>query len=155
MIIHNSTDITVPVDLTESVAEYPTDELVFQLKYCPRGSRRYISGTYYRRARGFESGRLIRIRINRNNRYPLKIQFKTSQYERKKNLKGEELVYQKLLTVEINNAEDLITAIFLHEFSHYLDHIQGLNGKYKQTKADKFAISGLQILGIISGNNHA
>lgn len=155
MIIYNSTDYHLPAALEESVSEFPIEDLVVQLRHCPRGSRRYISGTYYRKTRGFENGGLIRIRINRHNRYPLKIQFKTSQYERKKNLRGEEVVYQKLLTVEIHNAQDLITAIFLHEFSHYLDHIQGLNGKYKQTKADKFAISKMEKLGIINGTDHA
>jgi len=149
MIVKNSTRYHISTALNEAVSAYPVDGLVVELKYCPRGSRRYVSGTYYRRANGFEDGRLIRIRINRHNVYPLSTHFKTSSYCKKRNARGEEMTYQKLRTVAFHSPEDLIVAIFLHEFSHYLDHVQGLNGRYKQTKADKFAISILERLGII------
>lgn len=150
MIIKNATKYHISTALKEAVCDYPIDGLVVEMKYCPKGSRRYISGTYYRRANGFEDGGLIRIRINRHNKYPLGVSFKTSSYYKQRNARGEEMTYQKLRTVEFRAPEDLILAIFLHEFSHYLDHVQGLNGKYKQTKADKFAISILERLGIIA-----
>ena len=135
--------------LKEAVLDYPTDGLVVDLKYCPKGSRRYISGTYYRRAKNFEDGKYIRLRINRNNKYPLEVHFKTSQYYEKRNSRGELVKYQSLKTVRFDNPEDLILAVFLHEFSHYLDHVEGLNGNYKQTKADKFALNIMEKLGII------
>ncbi|MGC8863892.1 MAG: hypothetical protein ACP5R5_14135 [Armatimonadota bacterium] len=51
--------------------------------------------------------------------------------------------------MRFDTPEDLILAIFLHEFSHYLDHIEGRNGRFKQTKADKFALAALRKLGIL------
>lgn len=156
MIIRNSTHYHVGTALKEAVSDYAVDGLVVELKYCPKGSRRYISGTYYRRARNFEEGKLIRLRINRNNSYPLRVQFKTSSYDRQQDAQGREIVYQRMRTVEFHSAEDMILAIFLHEFSHYLDHVQGLNGRYKETKADKFATSILAKLGIIdAGDSNA
>ena len=151
MIINNSTAFEVTNALREAFSEYPTEGLVVAVKYCPNGSRRFISGTYYRRAKGFEDGGLIRIRINRHNKYPLKVQFKTSSYYTKRNAWGKEITYQQLMTVEFKTPGDLILGIFAHEFSHYLDHIWGLNGRYKQTKADKFAIAILEKLKIVEG----
>lgn len=133
----------------EAVTGYPTDGLTIELKYSPRGSQRYISGTYYRKTRNYENGKLIRLRINRNNKYPIEVRFKTSEYIRKTNALGQETVYQKLKPVKFHSPEDLLLAIFLHEFSHYIDHIEGRNGRYKETKADKFAVSVLQKLGVI------
>ncbi|MCE5198383.1 MAG: hypothetical protein ABFD54_16615 [Armatimonadota bacterium] len=149
MIIKNNTRFSMSTALKEAVADYPTDGLIIELKYSPMGSRRYISGTYYRRATNFENGKLIRLRINRANRYPIAVPFKTSDYE-KKNVKGQISVYQKMRVEKFQTPEDLILAIFLHEFSHYLDHIEGLNGRYKQTKADKFAVSMLEKLEVIA-----
>lgn len=149
MIIKNSTKFSMSTALQESVVEYPTDGLVVELKYNPRDSLRYISGTYYRRTRGFDNGKLIRLRINRANKYPITVNFKTSEYYKKRNARGEEVTYQKVRAVNFQTPEDLILGIFLHEFSHYLDHVQGLNGRYKQTKADKFAVSILEKLEII------
>lgn len=149
MIIKNSTSISISTALREAVIDYPTDGLVVEIKYCPKGSTRYISGTYYRKTPTRDQGKLIRLRINRYNRYPIKVQFKTSEYTRKTDRRGNELVYQKLRTEKFNCAEDLILAIFLHEFSHYLDHIEGRNGRYKQTKADKFAVDILKKLEVI------
>lgn len=148
MIIKNSTGFSISTALRESVAGYATDGLTVELRYCPRGSRRYISGTYYRRARSYEDGRLIRLRINRHNRYPIEVQFKTSEYF-KKDVKGQVVTYQRLRSVKFHTPEDLILAIFLHEFSHYLDHFEGRNGRYKQTKADKFAVAVLEELAVI------
>ncbi len=149
MKISNSTKYGMTAALCEAVGEYPTDGLVVELKYCPRSSKRYISGTYYRRTTGYEEGKLIRLRVNRENRYPLDVKFKTSEYYTQRDRFGRELVCQKTRTVRFERAEDLILGIFLHEFSHYLDHIEGRNGRYKQTKADKFAVSVLEKLEVI------
>lgn len=149
MVIKNSTHYSVNTALIESVASFPTEELVVEVKYCPQGSRRYISGTYYRWMRNREEGKLIRLRINKNNRYPIEVPFKTSEYTRKINGRGETLIYQKTRREKFHTPEDLILGIFLHEFSHYLDHIEGRNGRYKQTKADKFAVDILEELEII------
>ncbi len=149
MTIRNSTRYSISAALQEAVSEYETTGLTVELKYCPKGSGRYISGTYYRVARGHENGRLIRIRINRHNHYPIDVQFKTSEYERRRNAKGQEMVYQRLRSLSFRSPEDLILAIFLHEFSHYLDHMEGRNGRYKQTKADKFAMDVLGKLGVL------
>src|SRR5690242_15544041 len=116
MEIRNVTSFQMSTALKEAVIDYPTDGLVVELKYCPKGSRRYISGTYYRRAKNFENGKYIRLRINRNNQYPLEVHFKTSQYYEKRNSRGELVKYQTLKTVRFDNPEDLILAVFLHEF---------------------------------------
>ncbi len=149
MIVRNSTKYCVAATLKRAVCEYPVDDLVVELKYSPKGSGRYISGTYYRLTKGYENGKLIRLRINRFNRYPLDVSFKTSEYYTRRDARGQETKYQKLKKVRFDSAEDLILAIFLHEFSHYLDHIEGRNGRYKQTKADKFALAKLESLQVI------
>lgn len=149
MIIRNSTKYSVAATLKNAVSSYPVDGLIVELKYSPRGSGRYISGTYYRLTKGFDHGKLIRLRINRDNRYPLDVSFKTSEYYTKTDIRGRETKYQRLRKVRFECAEDLILAIFLHEFSHYLDHIEGRNGRYKQTKADKFALSTLERMQVI------
>ena len=149
MNIKNSTSFSISTALREAVLDHPTDGLTVEIRYCPRGSRRYISGTYYRTARSHQDGKLIRLRINRSNRYPVQVQFKTSEYYKRRNARGEELVYQRLRKIRFHTPEDLILAIFLHEFSHYLDDLEGRNGRYKQTKADKFALEVLQKLDVI------
>ena len=95
------------------------------------------------------NGKLIRLRINRHNHYPVPVHFKTSEYYEKADASGRVSVYQRLKVVSFHTPEDLILAIFLHEFSHYLDHLEGRNGRYKQTKADKFALQILQRLDVI------
>ena len=149
MIIKNTTTFSISTALKEAVIDYPADGLTVEIKYCPRGSRRYISGTYYRRTTNFENGKLIRLRISRTNRYPVEVHFKTSNYYEKKNSRGQVIVYQTLRKVKFHTPEDLILGIFLHEFSHYLDHIEDRNGRYKQTKADKFAVGILEKLEVI------
>ncbi len=149
MRIRNSTKYSMRTALGEAVAQFPTEDLTVELKYCRAGTKRYISGTYYRKTRGYDDGKLIRLRVNRTNKYPLEIPFKTSEYYTKRDRFGKEVVYQKFRKVKFHSAEDLILAIFLHEFSHYLDHIEGRNGRYKQTKADKFALSILELLQVI------
>ena len=149
MVIKNKTKYNISTALKEAVADYQVDGLTVELKYCPEGSRRFISGTYYRRTYRYEDGKLIRLRINRYNKYPIEVRFRTSEYSEGRDSNGGVVTYQKLIPVKFQRAEDLILAIFLHEFSHYLDHVDGLNGRYKQTKADKFAVNLLEKLGII------
>lgn len=149
MEFHNLTNYPVEGLLRRAVADLPVDGLRIEIKFCPAGSGRSISGTYYRQARGYPNGKLIRLRINRRNCYPVRIFFKTSEYFTKKDRYGREVICQKLRARSFKTPEHLILAIFLHEFSHYLDHLEGRNGRYKQTKADKFAYDRLIRLGIL------
>lgn len=149
MRIRNLTAYRVEETIEAAAADHPCDGLVVEIKYCPAGSTRSISGTYYRWSTSALEGRFIRLRINRTNRYPVSVPFKTSEYFKKVDSRGRELTYQRLRSEKFKCAEHLIVAIFLHEFSHFLDHVEGRNGRYKQTKADRFAIEGLKRLGII------
>ena len=56
MNIENTTQYDVDGMLREAVGEYPTKGITVQLKYCPKGSRRYISGKYYLANSGIEEG---------------------------------------------------------------------------------------------------
>lgn len=149
MIVRNFTDYDVARLFEQSVAGFDTEGLIVEVKYCPRHSQRLASGTYYRRTAGSPNGRLIRLRINRYNTYPVRVYFKTSEYYRRKDSQGREIVYQKLIACNLASPQHLLLATFLHEFSHYLDHMEGRNGRYKQTKADKFALQKLRELGIV------
>ncbi len=149
MNIRNFTNYHVETLIQMAVQEFPIDGLSVEIRYCPRNSRRFASGTYYRHTNARPDGRLIRIRINRSNVYPLYVCFRTSEYYKKRNSYGQEIAYQRLVTVSFSSPEHLILAIFLHEFSHYLDHLSGRNGRYKQTKADKFALQKLKELSIV------
>lgn len=149
MIIRNNTHYDLELQIKNAVKNFPVDGLEVEIKYCPKNSRRYISGSYYRRCKNYEHGKFIRLRINKHNKYPIEVGFKTSEYTKKVDRKGRVTIYQNVKKTTFANAEDLTLAIFLHEFSHYLDHVQGLNGNYKQTKADKFATSMLENMGVI------
>jgi len=151
MEILNRTAIPIEPKLFQAAAGYPADGLVVEVKYCPKGASWPASGTYYRRTPSRPDGRLIRLRINRRNRYPVKMLFKLSSYFRRRNARGEETVYQRMKRVDLPTPEDLLTALFLHEFSHYLDHIAGRNGRYKQTKADTFTLQRMKELGMRVG----
>lgn len=152
MEIRNLTEYQIETLLEESVKDHEHKGLRVEIKYCPMDSKRSISGTYYRFCSSAPDGLLIRLRINRQNRYPITIPFKTSSYYKKSDFRGREITYQKMRSEKFTCAEHLLVAVFLHEFSHYLDHIEGKNGRYKQTKADKFAVDGLIRLGIISNS---
>lgn len=149
MQIRNLTNYDLDGLLTAAVEGIDHNRLTVEVKYCPTGSRRSVSGTYYRWMPERPEGLLIRLRINRTNRYPITVPFKTSSYYKKTDWKGREVTYQRLRNAEFHSAEHLLVGIFLHEFSHYLDHMEGRNGRYKQTKADKFAVEGLERMGII------
>ena len=149
MIIHNLTDVKIDGLFDAAVEGFDHGGLIVEVKYCPSGSKRAISGTYYRWTPSSPDGKLIRLRINKTNRYPVSVPFKTSDYYKRKDSRGREVVYQRLRTEKFTCSEHLLVAIFLHEFSHYLDHLEERNGRYKQTKADKFAVQRLIELGII------
>lgn len=149
MLIHNQTEHPVESLLESAVDGHEHKNLRVEVKYCPLDSRRSISGTYYRYCASAPNGLLIRLRINRRNKYPMTIPFKTSEYHKKTDWRGRETTYQKLRSETFTCPEHLLVAVFLHEFSHYLDHIEGKNGRYKQTKADRFAVDGLIRLGLI------
>jgi hypothetical protein len=149
MQVRNSTEFQVDKLLEAAVEGFDHEKLVVEVKYCPKGSRRCVSGTYYRSMPSSPDGLFIRLRINRRNRYPIAIPFKTSEYFKKVDSRGREITYQRLRKENFRSPEHLLTAIFLHEFSHYLDHVEGRNGKYKQTKADKFALERLSEINLI------
>jgi hypothetical protein len=149
MQVRNQTRHLIEPLLEASVSGHDHRELIVEVKYSPLGSKRSISGTYYRLAPTAPDGRLIRLRINRGNRYPITVPFKLSEYFKKSDRYGREVTYQKMRNAEFDCAEHLLVAIFLHEFSHYLDHVEGRNGRYKQTKADMFALDGLRRLSIL------
>ena len=149
MQIRNLTNYQIESLFESAVTGLDHENLTVEVKYSPSGSRRSVSGTYYRLAPSAPDGRLIRLRINRTNRYPVTIPFKTSDYFKRRDRRGREVIYQRFRSESFISPEHLLTAIFLHEFSHFLDHINDRNGRYKQTKADKFAIERLALLGII------
>jgi hypothetical protein len=149
MEIHNKTAYDLAPLFNAALEGYDHEGLLVEVKYSPAGSGRYISGTYYREAPDFPKGKLIRLRINRTNKYPLKVAFKTSDYFTRKDRKGREVIYQKMRYEEFAAAEHLALAIFLHEFSHYIDHMEGRNGRYKQTKADKFSMERMKAMGLV------
>jgi hypothetical protein len=151
VIVRNHTNHHIKSLLEQALDGFDHSELVVEIKYCPADSKRIASGTYYRWAPKAPDGRLIRLRINRANRYPVKVPFKTSDYYTKKDHRGREVIYQKFRVEEFSSAEHVLLAVFLHEYSHYLDHVEGRNGRYKQTKADRFAIDRLVSLGIVNG----
>jgi hypothetical protein len=149
MRVRNLTNCKVEALFEAAAADCNHDSLTVEVKYCPTGSKRSASGTYYRWAPSAPNGRLIRLRINRTNRYPITVSFKTSDYFKRIDSRGREITYQRLRHEKFACAEHLLVAVFLHEFSHFLDHVGGRNGRYKQTKADRFAVERLTSLGII------
>ena len=87
-----------------------------------RGAKCPYSGRFYGRKA------YIRVSINLDNRYPLDVTI-GSPFNR---------ATWKRFTM--NSVKELISFVFLHEFSHFLDHQQGLPLGCKQTKADTFAL---------------
>ena len=149
MEIRNKTRYDLQSLFHAAVDGFAHDGLTVEVKYCPAGSGRCISGTYYRATPRRPDGGLIRLRINRDNKYPLSVAFKTSDYVTRVDRKGREIIYQKMRREKFRVPEHLAVAIFLHEFSHYLDHLEGRNGRYKQTKADKFAVERMREMRLV------
>ncbi|MEM2918858.1 MAG: hypothetical protein QXY62_05115 [Candidatus Altiarchaeota archaeon] len=122
MQIINKTKFHVEQVLRSYVATYPVENLLVKISYTKKNSSVQYSGVcYYKRDK-------IRVSINPKNFYPLKIKV-GSPFDR-----------SSWKFYKMNSAEELISFIFLHEISHYLDYKNGLSTKCKQTKADKFAL---------------
>jgi len=83
------------------------------------------------------SQRLITIAINKNTTYPFTQEFAVGTKQIFHPFHGYEYINE---TVTFNNPNELIRFIFLHEFSHLLDYLRGLNMHRKQTKANRFAL---------------
>lgn len=80
------------------------------------------------------SRKLITIAINKRNTYPLTAKFAVGTEQTPY---GYKYIFE---TIALNSPKELIRFIFLHEFSHLLDYMQGLSLSYKQTKANRFAL---------------
>jgi hypothetical protein len=83
------------------------------------------------------SQRLITIAINKNITYPFTQKFAVGTKQIFHPFHGYEYIME---TVAFKNPNELIRFIFLHEFSHLLDYLRGLNMYRKQTKANRFAL---------------
>ena len=83
------------------------------------------------------SQRLITIAINKNVTYPFTQKFAVGTKQVFHPFQGYEYIME---TVTFNNPNELIRFIFLHEFSHLLDYLRGLNMHRKQTRANRFAL---------------
>ena len=83
------------------------------------------------------SQRLITIAINKNVTYPFTQKFAVGTKQVFHPFQGYEYIME---TVAFNNPNELIRFIFLHEFSHLLDYLRGLNMHRKQTRANRFAL---------------
>ena len=82
------------------------------------------------------SKKLILIAINPKNTYPFTQKFAVGTEQA-----DPSAFYYTHQTITFNNAKELIRFIFLHEFSHLLDHFQGFSLRMKQTKANRFALA--------------
>ncbi len=140
MEIDNKTQFSPEPLLEELVRGYDTSRLRVEVKHA-RGAQNW-TGTYYL---GY---RLIRVRVNPANSYPCCVRFATGEYTDRYRRGAYQYWSQRLQLVQFGSAEQLIAGGFLHEFSHYLDHQAGRNTRWKQTKADKFALGMVQEHGI-------
>jgi hypothetical protein len=71
-LVSSSGERLVPISeffLGRNKTSLQKDELLVEIKYCPARTRRIISGTYYRQTPKRPDGKLIRVRINRNNKW--------------------------------------------------------------------------------------
>ncbi|MBS7648579.1 MAG: hypothetical protein QXK89_08765 [Candidatus Bathyarchaeia archaeon] len=84
------------------------------------------------------SKKLITVGISRKITYPFsaEIPVKTN-----KTRFGYKYVTEKVV---FYSPKELIRFIFLHEFSHLIDYLRGLNLNFKQTKANRFALRYLR-----------
>jgi hypothetical protein len=98
---------------------------------------RWLNGKHPFHGRCQPSQRLITIAINKNINYPFTQKFAVGTKQIFHPFHGYEYVMK---TVTFNSPNDLIRFIFLHEFSHLLDYLRGLNMHRKQTKANRFAL---------------
>ncbi len=121
MLLDNRTHFNVEF-LHRHVSGYDTQGLRVKVAYTKRGARCPYSGRFY----GQRS--YIRVSVNPRNSYPMEI------------IVGSPFNRASWRRFAMNSAEELITFVFLHEMSHFLDHQQGLPLGCKQTKSDMFAL---------------
>ena len=98
---------------------------------------RWLNGKHPFHGKCQPSQRLITIAINKNITYPFTQKFAVGTKQVFHPFYGYEYVME---TVAFNSPNELIRFIFLHEFSHLLDYLRGLNMHRKQTKANRFAL---------------
>jgi hypothetical protein len=98
---------------------------------------RWHNGKHPFHGRCQPSQRLITIAINKNISFPFTQKFAVGTKQIFHPFHGYEYVME---TVAFNSPNELIRFIFLHEFSHLLDYLRGLNMHRKQTKANRFAL---------------
>ncbi|MBT0160508.1 hypothetical protein G4O51_11060 [Candidatus Bathyarchaeota archaeon A05DMB-2] len=98
---------------------------------------RWLNGKHPFHGRCQPSQRLITIAINKNITYPFTQKFAVGTKQIFHPFHGYEYVME---TVTFNSPNELIRFIFLHEFSHLLDYLRGLNMHRKQTRANRFAL---------------
>jgi len=98
---------------------------------------RWLNGKHPFHGRCTSSKKLITIAINKNITYPFTQKFAVGTKQIFHPFHGYEYINE---TVTFNNPNELIRFIFLHEFSHLLDYLRGLNMHRKQTKANRFAL---------------
>lgn len=121
MILENKTEHDVEF-LHGFIEGYDTSRLRTKVAYTKLGARCPYSGRFYGR-KGY-----IRVSVNPDNRYPMDV------------IVGSPFNRETWKHFSMNSAQDLISFVFLHEMSHFLDHQRGLPLGCKQTKADMFAL---------------
>lgn len=118
----NETHFKIDEKIQELVKGYKFNDLEVRIKYIRKNSKAPYSGVcYYKKDK-------IRVSINPKNKYPIKIRV------------GSPFNKSSWRYYYMNSPGELITFVFLHEISHYLDYRNGISVKCKQTKADKFAL---------------
>jgi len=98
---------------------------------------RWLNGKHPFRGKCQPSQRLITIAINKNITYPFTQKFAVGTKQIFHPFQGYEYIME---TVAFDSPNELIRFIFLHEYSHLLDYLRGLNMHRKQTKANRFAL---------------
>ena len=118
----NKTDFQVDSILNDYVKDYPVENLSVKVVHTKENARTPYSGVcYYKKDK-------IRVSINPKNKYPLQIKI------------GSPFDKASWEFYHMNSPEELVSFVFLHEISHYLDYKNGIATGCKQTKADKFAL---------------
>jgi hypothetical protein len=98
---------------------------------------RWKNGKHRFGGRCLPSKKLIEIAVNPRNIYPLTQKWAIGTERFYTPFYGYRYVYE---TVTFKNPNELARFIFLHEFSHLLDYLQGLNLHRKQTRSNRFAM---------------
>lgn len=124
MLIENRTHFDVGF-LHDFIKDCDTQKLRVKVAHTKLGARCPYSGRFYGR-KGY-----IRVSINPDNSYPVEV------------IVGSPFNKTGWKRFSMNSARELISFVFLHELSHFLDHQHGLPLGCKQTKADMFALRNM------------